>query len=118
MTDHKPKKPINPFYLLLLMAGCAFAITACAYGVMTVRQLHNSRAGYYLPKDLNDSSTSPSAGSEQFNDLVDRLGPTVMIVELVLLTIGTFGAIAYDQHLDGKPSASNEQISTHKREST
>ena len=40
------------------------------------------------------------AGSESFNELVDRHGPSVMIAELLLLGIGTFGAIAYDQRLD------------------
>src|SRR5690348_11775053 len=30
-------KPINPFYIASLPAGIVFAITACAYVVMTVR---------------------------------------------------------------------------------
>jgi hypothetical protein len=33
------KKPFNPFYAALVAVGVAFAITACAYGVMTVRLL-------------------------------------------------------------------------------
>ena len=85
------KKPANPFYILLLLAGGAFAITACAYGVMTVRQLQQGRMSRRMTVEV-------PAGSESFNELVDRHGPSVMIAEL--LGIGTFGAIAYDQRLD------------------
>ena len=87
------KKPANPFYILLLLAGGAFAITACAYGVMTVRQLQQGRMSRRMTVEV-------PAGSESFNELVDRHGPSVMIAELLLLGIGTFGAIAYDQRLD------------------
>lgn len=87
------KKPINPFYILLLLAGIAFAITACAYGVMTVRQLSAARVGGY---NFESSNAEPA----DFNTLVDKHGPKVMILELILLGIGTAGAIAYDQHLD------------------
>lgn len=87
------KKPANPFYILLLFAGVAFAITACAYGVMTVRQLQQGRMARRITADV-------PAGGESFNELVDRHGPTVMIAELILLGLGTFGAIAYDQRLD------------------
>ena len=31
----------NPFYFLLMVAGVIFCVTACAYGVMTVRGLHD-----------------------------------------------------------------------------
>lgn len=83
---------MNPFYVMLLLAGIAFAITACAYGVMTVRQLNASRiAGY----GVGDQS-SPA----DFNALVDQYGPKAMIIEIIVLGIGTAGAIAYDQRLD------------------
>ena len=59
----QPSKVVNPFYVLLVLAGCAFAITASAYGVMTVRQLHRSRA-----------DVSPS--DDRFMELVDRLSAT------------------------------------------
>lgn len=119
------RKPINPFYLMLLFAGCAFAITACAYGVMTVRQLHSSRAPSYdrvqaesPSTNIGDSELGPyaGAGNENFNQLVDLHGPTLMVIELILLGVGTFGAIAYDQHLDGKDQAGQlaEQHSTPK----
>ena len=90
----KKKKPTNPFYVLLLFAGIAFAVTACAYFVMTARELHAGRAG--LSSGLEENVD----GDQSFDQLVDQHGPTVMIAELVLLGIGTFGAIAYDQRLD------------------
>jgi len=100
----KNRKPINPFYLLLLLAGIAFGITACAYGNMTVRQKHSGRsaAGY---KYFEEKPTGPPAN---FNELVDRYGATAMIWEIVLLGIGTVGAIAYDQHLDKRTEAALE----------
>ena len=90
----RQKKGINPFYMLLLLAGCAFAITACAYGVMTVRQLHRSRAAELPTVD-------------PFSETLDQLGPTVMVVELLLLAVGTIGAIALDQYKTTKPSQPN-----------
>ena len=33
------KKPINPFYVVLVIVGTAFAITASAYGVTAMRAL-------------------------------------------------------------------------------
>lgn len=101
------KKSINPFYVLLLLAGVAFAITATAYGVMTVRQLQASR-GYGRTDVAGDPSSSDS-----FNDIVDQHGATAMIWEIVLLGVGTFGAIAYDQRLDRVAvDNSNAQTST------
>lgn len=87
-----PKRnPINPFYVLLLLSGCAFAVTACAYGVMTVRQLHRTRQAI--------------EATDSFTEVVDEHGVSVMIVELVLLGIGTVGAIGYDQHLDKRQAS-------------
>lgn len=97
------RKPFNPFYVLLLLAGLAFAITACAYGVMTVRELRSSRtAGYDFP---TEPSTADVELPKDFNDLIDRYGAKAMIVEILLLGVGTFGAIAYDQRLDKREAA-------------
>ena len=93
-ASKRRSQPVNPFSVLLLMAGIAFAITACAYGVMTVRQLSASRVpGYRFTSDAESQS-------KDFNQLVDAYGPRVMIIELVLLGVGTVGAILYDQRLD------------------
>lgn len=91
----RKRKQSNPFYLLLILAGCAFAITACAYGVMTVRQLAQVRTARW-------KTAESSAGSQKFDQLVDQHGVRLLGIELALLGIGTAGAIAYDQYLDGK----------------
>ncbi len=101
------KKPTNPFYILLVISGAAFAITAMAFGVMTVRDLQASRNADYGPVVV-DPLTS-IAENDNFNALVDRYGTKIMIGELVLLAIGTFGAIGYDQHLDRNELKSNSQ---------
>ncbi len=31
------KQPINPFYVLCVVAGVIFSVTACAYGLLMVR---------------------------------------------------------------------------------
>ena len=55
---------------------------------MTVRQLHRSR--------------NAVQETDSFSELVDEYGPKAMLAEIVLLGIGTMGAIGYDQHLDKK----------------
>lgn len=97
-------QPVNPFYVLLLISGVAFAITACAYGVMTVRQLNASRVpGYRFSSDSPDEP-------KDFNQMMDAYGGRVMIAELVLLGIGTVGAIMYDQRLDQKLEAKTNEL--------
>ena len=72
----------NPFYPLLVVAGIVFCITACAYGVMTVRKLRN-------PLEEN-----PPA----FIQWMDEQGMPVMMGELVGLAVLTFAAIGADSY--------------------
>ena len=73
------KKPKNPFYILLMIVGTAFALTACAYGVMTVRM------GQAVPSSAGDA-------------FFDTYGLWIMGVELTLLTLLTFAAIGTDDY--------------------
>jgi hypothetical protein len=73
------RKATNPFYVALLPVGVAFAVTACAYGVMTVRGLD--------PLHAEDGGVV---------GLMDRHGLLIMVVELALLGALTFAAIASD----------------------
>jgi hypothetical protein len=73
------KKPVNPFYVALLPVGVVFAVTACAYGVMTLHELDPRR-------------TNPS----ELIALMDRHGLVLMVVELALLGVLTVAAIASD----------------------
>lgn len=100
------KKPTNPFYVLLLLAGSAFAITACAYGVMTVRQLSKGRSARWR-------QPAESTQGQRFDALVDGYGHAALAIELALLGISTFGAIAYDQRLDKKAQKRSEQGEQH-----
>jgi hypothetical protein len=69
----------NPFYVLSIVAGVAFAITACAYGVMTVRGL------------------DPHAADEGgLVGLMDEHGLAIMLVELSVLGVLTVLAIGTD----------------------
>jgi hypothetical protein len=72
----------NPFYVLLVIAGIAFAITACAYGVMTFAEL---RAG-----------VSPAARSALL-EYLEAHGAATMAAELAVLAVATVGAIGTDR---------------------
>ncbi len=78
-------KATNPFYIVLLAVGAVFAITACAYGVMTVRGLN------------------PQLADEQgLMGLMSQHGLTIMVVQLVLLSVLTVAAIATDDYWMGQ----------------
>jgi len=83
------KKTVNLFYVLVLLAGCAFAITACAYGVMTVRHLNRGRM-------------AQTSVDDRFSQLLEKQGPKIMLIELLLLGVGTVGVVALDQYTDAK----------------
>ena len=66
-----------------MIAGTAFALTACAYGVMMVKMLDPTKA----------------AGDETnqfFVNFMDQHGVTIMLVELGLLAVCTVAAIGTD----------------------
>lgn len=73
------KKPTNPFYLALLPVGVLFAVTACAFVVMTMRGLD--------PQQAEESGMVL---------LMARHGTTILIAELVVLAVLTVAAIASD----------------------
>ena len=103
-----PKKNINPFYVLLLLSGTAFAITAMAFGVMTVRGLQASRMAGYVPIEGSESQLSYDDDGS-FDRFMDRRGTQLLIIELAILAISTFGAIAYDRMLDRRNENSPPQ---------
>ena len=77
----KPQSVTNPFYVLLLLAGVLFVITACAYFTMAVREA--------------DGAASAGHGLMKF---LSQYGLQLLIGELLLLAIGTFGAISTDEY--------------------
>lgn len=76
------KKPTNPFYAVLVVAGVAFTITACAYGVMTVRGMRGA--------------TEPAASG--LISFLERHGFRLLMIELGVLAIATVLAMATDDY--------------------
>ena len=90
------RKPVNPFYAVLVVAGVTFALTATMYGVMTVRGL--------------DARAAEQVGVIAF---MEQHGLTLMIVELVVLAFLTFAAIGTDDYWmreKSKKTEGNENV--------
>ena len=81
----KKNGPVNPFYVVLVLAGIVFCVTACAYGVMAYRGVA-AHAG----------SNSPDAGG--LVAFMDRHGGMLLAVELAILAAATAGAIGLDEY--------------------
>ncbi len=75
------KESTNPFYVVLVIAGIIFSVTACAYAVMTFRTLRGSDVA------------EPASGLMQF---MEQHGGTLLAGELLILGIATVAAIALD----------------------
>lgn len=93
-------KPFNPFYFLLALVGIAFCVSASAFGLMTLRQ---SRAPQAVL--LEDAQTPV----HPLMKLMDRHGMKILMGELGLLAVFTFGAIATDQIWSNKLALSEAQ---------
>lgn len=79
------KKAINPFYVLLVLAGLAFFVTATAYGLMTLFAVQ-AGAGVQI-----------AATEHPLFTLMRRHGDMLLLGELGILALCTFGAIATDE---------------------
>ncbi len=82
------RKRVNPFYALLVIVGIAFTITATAYFILTLRGSQGRQAKL-------DNSSSLLA-------FLDRHGVSLMVGELALLALCTWGAIGTDQWWAGR----------------
>ncbi len=80
----KLKTNFNPFYLLAMIVGIGFTITACAYGLMMVRAIH--------------SEGLPQRGEAGFDlmDLLNKRGTLILCVELGALAVASVAAIYLD----------------------
>jgi len=101
MVEIVSSKAFNPFYAPLIVCGVAFCITACAYGVMTVRALQPSVA------------TPASQAGEGLMAWLDERGFALMMWELLVLAILTFAAIGSDsfwerRHLTRSPNQTSD----------
>ncbi len=80
----KVKEPTNPFYVLVVILGVVFLITACGYGTMTYRAI--------APNAPRDGAPHP------WMDFLDRNGMQLLGGELAALAAVTFGAMWLDRY--------------------
>jgi hypothetical protein len=78
------KQPVNPFYVVLLLVGIAFFLTASTYFVMTLRADRLGR---------DAENVSQSNALMQF---MHERGGQVLAIELGLLGLCTLAAMASD----------------------
>lgn len=79
------KRGFNPFYVLLVVVGIAFSITAFAYFVMTLKGAQAPGGG-----------ASPAGAA--LLKFLDDYGAIAMAIELMLLALATVGAISTDRY--------------------
>ena len=79
----KPKAPINPLYVLVVLLGIVFAVTSFAYGTMAYRAISPVASLQETPGGLMS--------------FLDRYGVQALIAELAALGAATLGAMCLDQ---------------------
>lgn len=123
------KKGFNPFYVLLVVVGTVFCLTACAYGLMAMRALRPDRA-HDLRATAGSSASADGAarpGPHQLLTYMERNGEKLLLVELAVLTVATFAAMGTDsywirraaekQRLSRAAAASSESTATEEQSS-
>jgi hypothetical protein len=94
----KIKEPANPFYVLLVVAGIVFLVTACAYGLMAVRASRPMNARTVGARDSTNRPPDPQAGGQHaLMTFLDRHGAEMLTWELIFLGCTTAAAMALDQ---------------------
>lgn len=83
----KPKRGANPFYVLLILVGLAFVVTASSYWMRAYSDLR--------PRDETAVATG---GTHPLWTFLDAYGEKLLIGELIALAVLTFGAIATDDY--------------------
>ena len=86
----------NPFYALLVIAGVAFVLTACAYGVMAFRQARPDS------QPLAETDTS-------LLGVLDRHGALILGGQVVLLALLTVGAMGTDDFWEKRAARQAER---------
>lgn len=81
------KKPFNPFYFVLVLAGVSFALTALGYFIMAAMATYDPISA----RDAMDRDGGLLA-------MMDRSGTKLMFVELIVLAAATVLAIGTDRY--------------------
>ena len=79
----KAKAPVNPFYVLVVVFGVVFVITACAYGTMAYRAIA--------------PAVDAQARGQGLMGFLDRYGMQLLGIELAVLGAASLGAMWLDQ---------------------
>ncbi len=82
----KAREPVNLFYVLLVLLGIVFLVTACAYGVMAYRAISPVVARQAEPHPLTE--------------FLDKHGVELLGGELALLAVASFAAMGLDRWRD------------------
>ncbi len=77
----KKKLGANPFYVVLLLVGVVFVVTACAYCVMAF---------------TGAKGVKVSESGSQLLVFLDRRGGLLLGVEVLVLAVASFAAMATD----------------------
>lgn len=80
------KEATNPFYVVLLVVGMVFFVTACAYGVMSFKAVRGGPAAM------------DEAGASGLMVFMEEHGNKLLAGELLILAVATFGAIGSDSY--------------------
>jgi hypothetical protein len=98
----KVKSSVNPFYVLVVVAGVVFVVTACAYGTMAYRAI------------------APAVGVEArqagLMGFLDRYGVQSLSVELAVLGVASLAAMWLDQIRSRRDSAARGRQAATKTE--
>jgi hypothetical protein len=87
----RSRKSANPFYVLLVIVGLSFVLTATAYVVMAFREAH--------ARDETVVKGSTAVATSDEHPLMVWMrhhGNTALLTELALLAVCTFAAIGTD----------------------
>jgi hypothetical protein len=92
------RKAPNPFYVLLVLAGSLFLVTALAYGVMTVR--------------LSRPGSGAADSNPALMQLMREKGGSILLAELAVLGVLTVAAIGTDGFWERRAQRKNIQEQT------
>jgi len=88
------KKPINPFYPMLVVVGTVFCITACAYFLMAMKSLRPDRSPQSSALGARIEPTKP----HPLMAYLERNGTNLLLGELGLLALFSFAAMGTDDY--------------------
>ena len=82
---------VNPFYVLLVLVGIAFTLTACAYGVMAFKVVRTKQS-------INEQQPGEQNAGAALLAYLDEHGAALLGLEVALLALCTAGAMATDRY--------------------